>query len=194
MITVVSGLPRSGTSLMMQMLEAGGMDVLSDGRRSPDADNPKGYYELERIKRLKEDSAWLAQAEGKALKVVSFLLYDLPPVHRYRVIFMERHIGEILASQRKMLDRRRTAEGATDDSEMALHFERHLDRLKRWLPSAGHLELLYCGHADLLRHPAEAATRVARFLSLDLDIARMARAVDPELHRNRRTDQGGAAP
>lgn len=186
MITVVSGLPRSGTSLMMQMLEAGGMTILTDGERSPDADNPKGYYELEKVKQLKEDSAWLAQAEGKALKVVSFLLYDLPPGHLYRVIFMERHLDEILASQRKMMERRKTVVGATEDKEMALHFQRHLDRLKRWLPSATHLAILHCDHADLLRHPVEASTRVARFLGLELDLERMAAVVDPELHRNRR--------
>ena len=119
MITVVSGLPRSGTSLMMQMLEAGGMETVTDGQRAPDADNPKGYYELERVKRLKEDHAWLAEAEGKALKVVSMLLYDLPADFRYRVLFMERDLDEILSSQRTMLARRGTGEGESRSREEA---------------------------------------------------------------------------
>jgi hypothetical protein len=186
MITVVSGLPRSGTSLMMQMLEAGGMAVLSDGRRLPDDDNPRGYYELEKVTRLKEDSAWLAEAEGKALKVVSPLLYDLPASLRYRVLFMERRLDEILASQRTMLEHRKADVGPVEDAQMAAHFERHLDRLKRWLPTASHLEVLFCDHGELLRNPALTAERAARFLERELDVGRMAMAVDPELHRNRR--------
>ena len=103
MIVVVSGLPRSGTSLMMQMLQAGGMPLLTDGRRAADGDNPKGYCEFEPAKRLKDDASWLGAAEGRAVKLVSALLFDLPPERRYRVIFMTRDLDEVLASQRDLL-------------------------------------------------------------------------------------------
>ena len=105
MIVVVSGLPRSGTSLMMQMLEAGGLPILMDDRRPADADNPRGYYEFQPVKTLDKDNSWMAQAEGKAVKVVSLLLYHLPPGHDYKVLFMERTIAEVLASQTAMLKR-----------------------------------------------------------------------------------------
>src|SRR5450432_3057856 len=104
-ITVVSGLPRSGTSLMMQMLAAGGMPLLTDQIRAPDQDNPRGYFEFERVKQIKRDQAWLGSAVGKAVKIIHLLLYDLPPNRNYRVIFMRRNIEEVLISQRKMLQR-----------------------------------------------------------------------------------------
>ena len=185
MITVVSGLPRSGTSLMMQMLAAGGMEVLTDGQRASDADNPKGYYELEKVKRLKEDSAWLADAEGKAIKVVSPLLYDLPAGYRYRVIFMKRHLDEILASQRKMLAQRKTDDGQTEDPRMRVHFAVHLNRLEKWLPTATHMDVLYCDYNELMENPAFVAEQVACFLGCDLDVERMSRVVDAALYRNR---------
>lgn len=185
MITVVSGLPRSGTSLMMQMLVAGGMDALTDGQRSSDADNPKGYYELEKVKRLKEDSAWLAGAEGKVIKVVSALLADLPVGYHYRVIFMKRRMEEILASQRKMLERRKTGDGQVNDAQMRIHFAAHLNRLEKWLPTATHLDVLYCDYNELMESPAVVAARVAGFLGCDLDVARMSRVVDAALYRNR---------
>src|SRR5437764_1475845 len=100
-IIVVSGLPRAGTSLMMQMLDNGGIEVLTDGVRAADTDNPRGYYELEKVKRLKQDASWLPQARGKVFKMVSQLLYDLPASEAYRVLFMERDFDEMLRSQEK---------------------------------------------------------------------------------------------
>jgi hypothetical protein len=106
-IVVVSGLPRSGTSMMMKMLEAGGIPVLTDYEREADEDNPKGYFEFERVKNLKDgDDAWLPQAKGKVVKVIAALLTDLPSSYEYEVIFMRRAMPEILASQRQMLIRR----------------------------------------------------------------------------------------
>src|SRR3990167_393038 len=99
MIVIVSGLPRSGTSLMMQMLRAGGMSLLIDDQRPADADNPHGYWEYEPVKRLQHDNSWLPQAEGKAVKVVSALLQYLPPRHTYKIIVMHRPMQEVLASQ-----------------------------------------------------------------------------------------------
>ena len=89
-VTIVSGLPRSGTSMMMKMLEAGGIELLIDRVRVADADNPKGYYEFERVKQIETDQAWLPEAQGKAVKMISALLRHLPADCRYRIIFMER--------------------------------------------------------------------------------------------------------
>src|SRR5436190_8775031 len=104
-IIVVSGLPRSGTSLMMQLLDAGGVEVVTDNLRSADADNPRGYYEFEKVKQVKRDASWLPGVRGKAVKMVSQLLLDLPPTERYRVVFMERDFEEMLDSQERMLRR-----------------------------------------------------------------------------------------
>ena len=123
-ITVVSGLPRSGTSMMMKMLEAGGILPIIDNIRTADEDNPKGYYEFERVKAIdKGDTEWVADAQGKSVKVISALLKHLPSDHQYRVIFIRRHMDEILASQRKMLLRRGEDPDKMDDAEMALLFE-----------------------------------------------------------------------
>ena len=104
-IIVVSGLPRSGTSLMMQMLAAGGVEVVTDHVRTADTDNPRGYYEFELVKKIKQDASWLPEARGKAVKMVSQLLYDLPAGEKYRIIFLERDLDEVLVSQEKMLER-----------------------------------------------------------------------------------------
>src|ERR1700730_19121643 len=104
-VIIVSDLPRSGTSLMMQMLENGGVEVVTDNIRTADTDNPKGYYEFEKVKKIKEDASWLPATRGKAFKMVSQLLYDLPVGEKYRIIFMERDLDEVLASQEKMLER-----------------------------------------------------------------------------------------
>src|SRR5438876_12209503 len=104
-IIIVSGLPRSGTSLMMQMLDSGGVEVVTDHVRAADTDNPRGYHEFEKVKRIKQDASWLPLTRGKALKMVSQLLYDLPPGENYRIIFMERDLDEVLRSQEKMLER-----------------------------------------------------------------------------------------
>ena len=104
-ITIVSGLPRSGTSMMMRMLEAGGMPVITDNLRTADDDNPRGYFEFEPAKKTKDDPSWLNAAEGKAVKMIYKLLYDLPDRLEYRVLIMRRNMQEVLTSQRKMLDR-----------------------------------------------------------------------------------------
>src|SRR5258708_19854994 len=116
MITIVSGLPRSGPSLMMQMLDAGGLPVLSDGERKADTDNPKGYLEWERIKQLPKDPSLIAEAEGKVVKVISQLILSLPAGHEYRVVFMQRPLPEVLKSQQKMLLRRATADSNDETS------------------------------------------------------------------------------
>src|SRR5262245_48410061 len=135
-IIVVSGLPRSGTSLMMQMLDSGGVEVVTDHVRTADTDNPRGYYEFEQVKKVKQDASWLPATRGKAFKMVSQLLYDLPASERYRVIFMERDLDEMLASQEKMLTR--LGRTAAPREEMKRSFTLHLRRLYEWLGRQSH--------------------------------------------------------
>ena len=142
-ITVVSGLPRSGTSMMMQMLEAGGMEVLVDHVRTADADNVRGYYEFERVKQLeKGDHAWLVDALGKAVKIISALLVHLPAHYLYKIIFMHRKMEEILDSQRQMLTRRGEALETHSDEHMAMLFQKHLKRIESWMENASSLSSL----------------------------------------------------
>jgi hypothetical protein len=187
---VVSGVPRSGTSLMMQMLVAGGMTVLSDGLRAADEDNPRGYYELEAVKRLRKDGSWLAEAGGKVVKVVSSLLCDLPPTRSYRVIFMLRPLDEVLASQKAMLRRRGEQDEGPPDSQMRSHFESHLAKVRAWLQAHPGFRVLYCHYGELIEAPEAGARRVVEFLGKPLDVAAMVRAVDPGLHRNRAAGRG----
>ncbi len=184
-ITVVSGLPRSGTSLMMQMLVAGGMPAVSDGLRTADADNPRGYFELEAVKKLKTDTTWVAGARGHAVKVISMLLCELPSDYEYRVIFMLRDMDEILASQNEMLKRRGTAGNATGDAAMRKHFEAHLKKVQAWLAERKNFRIHFCDYRELLREPASQSHSIADFLGGGLDEPAMVRAIDPALHRNR---------
>ena len=185
MIVIVSGLPRSGTSLMMQMLQAGGMSLLIDDQRPADADNPHGYWEYEPVKRLQHDNSWMPQAEGKAVKVVSALLQYLPPRHTYKIIVMHRPMQEVLASQAVMLQRRGEQGGKVDDQTLAGIFGQHLDSTERWLAMQQHMTGLAVSYHETLADPAKTSTRVARFLGLPLAVEAMARAVDPRLHRQR---------
>ena len=186
-IVVVSGLPRSGTSMMMKMLEAGGIPPLMDEIREADADNPRGYYEFERVKKLeKGDTEWLPQADKKAVKVISALLKHLPDTHTYRVIFMQRHMPEILASQRKMLVHRGEDAESMDDERMAELFARHLADVQQQLARRENMDVLYVHYSEALQDPQTAAEQVAAFLGRELDVERMVGVVDPKLYRNRR--------
>lgn len=185
-VTVVSGLPRSGTSMMMKMLEAGGLVALTDELRTADVDNPKGYYEFERVKKLSQgDTEWLPLAEGKVVKIISALLRFLPPSHEYRVVFMRRHMSEILASQRKMLAHRGEDAQKMDDEEMSQSFEKHLLQVEQWLASQANVSVLYVHYTDLVTAPEAQAKKLNDFLGLGLDVAKMAEVVDPHLYRNR---------
>lgn len=186
MIVIVSGLPRSGTSLMMQMLQAGGMPLLIDNRRPADADNPKGYWEYEPVTRLDRDNTWMAQAEGKAVKVVSALLQYLPQHHTYKIIFMHRPVPEVLASQAVMLQRRGAPEGQADDQRLATVFAQHLERTEHWLARQPHMTVLAVHYHDTLAEPVATAIRVRQFVGLPLVVEEMAHAVEPQLHRQRR--------
>jgi len=185
MITIVSGLPRSGTSMMMQMLAAGGMPILSDGERQADEDNPRGYLEWERIKQLPKDPGCIAEAEGKAVKVVSRLLTSLPNVHDYRVILMQRPLPEVLASQEVMLRRRGTAKLGTDPSAIATAFESHLREVDAWLGSKSYLKILRVPYHDVLHDAEDIGWKLIQFLEISLDLEAMTRQIDATLYRNR---------
>jgi hypothetical protein len=186
LVVVVSGLPRSGTSMMMRMLVAGGLSAQSDARRAADADNPLGYFEDERVKDLARDAAWISEARGKAVKVVSALLKHLPPGERYRIVFMRREIGEVLASQRQMLVRLgKTADPAGDERLREL-FARHLETVTAELACRAHTDVLYVDYARTVAEPAVEAARVNVFLGGGLDERAMAAAVDPSLYRQKR--------
>lgn len=186
-VVVVSGLPRSGTSMTMKMLEAGGLELVTDGIRTADEDNPKGYFELERVKNLHQeaDRSWLRDARGRGLKVISFLLDKLPPTNNYRVLFMHRNLDEVLASQAKMLDRRGETTD-TDDDRMKELWDQHLFRTKLLLRREPRFETLHLRYTDVLQAPEEAATTIRDFLGIDLEVRRMVEVVDPNLYRNRR--------
>ncbi|MFQ5669046.1 MAG: sulfotransferase domain-containing protein [Acidobacteriota bacterium] len=185
-IVVVSGLPRSGTSMAMKMLEAGGVEILTDGKRAADEDNPKGYYELEQVKNLhtQPDRSWLKEARGKAIKVISYLLRSLPADNSYRVLFMKRDLREILASQAKMLARRGETQEIDDERLMKL-FERDLREIRFLLERRPWFETLEIAYQEALDHPREQAGRIAAFLGRDLDIEKMSAVADGSLYRNR---------
>ena len=185
-IVIVSGLPRSGTSMMMKMLDAGGLSILTDSIRQADIDNPKGYYEYERVKNLEKetDKSYVREARGKVLKVISFLLKDLPDDNFYRVVFMRRHLDEVIASQNKMLDRR--GEDAIEDREtMAEAYRNHLAAVKILVRKRPNLEMLEFRYDEAVKNPKEAARSVNAFLGGALDERAMAAVIDGELYRNR---------
>jgi hypothetical protein len=190
-IIVVSGLPRSGTSLMMQMLENGGAVVVTDGIRSADADNPKGYYEFEKVKTIRRDASWLPAMRGMAFKIVSQLLYDLPPGEIYRILFMERDLHEMLLSQEKMLAR--LGRTAAPRDQMKRSYTLHLERLHAWLALQANMTLLRVRYNDLIERPREQAQRVGAFTGGKLDVEAMVKTVDLTLYRNRKTS-GTANP
>jgi hypothetical protein len=185
-IIIVSGLPRSGTSLMMQMLDSGGMEVVTDGVRAADTDNPRGYHEFEKVKRIKQDDSWLPLARGKALKMVSQLLYDLPPGETYRILFLERDLEEVLRSQEKMLER--LGRPVAPREPMRAAFAVHLERLHDWLRRQPNMTALRVSYNELLAQPRPQAERVSRFLGGRADVEGMVRAVDPTLYRNRKPE------
>jgi hypothetical protein len=186
-ITVVSGLPRSGTSMMMKMLEAGGMPLVTDGVRQADEQNPRGYFELEAVKELDKsgDKSWLRDARGKAVKVISFLLTWLPETHDYQVIFMERSIDEVVASQNAMLRHRGHAPETTDAERAKIFFKDHLERTHRFLRQRRCFRTVTVDYVEAVEHPSDIAQQVASFLDAGLDVGEMAAVADRALYRNR---------
>lgn len=185
-VTVVSGLPRSGTSLMMQMLGSGGMPLLADAHRPPDADNPRGYFEYEPAKATKTDARWVAGGVGKAVKLVHLLLPDLPDGYAYRVVLMGRDMSEVLASQRAMLDRLGRRGADLSPERLAEVFAAQLRRVRDWAARRPHVALLDVDYHHVIQDPAGQARRVNQFLGGRLDERAMSAAVEPTLYRQRR--------
>lgn len=186
-IIVVSGLPRSGTSMMMRMLEQGGLEVVSDNIREQDEDNPRGYFELEQVKELDKggDKAWLGESRGRVVKVISFLLKDLPSDFDYRIIFMRRHLDEVLASQDKMLERRGEKK-ETNDEDMKAAYRRHLKDVAFFCRYRKNFEAIDIQYDEVIQDPAGHAEKVNAFLGGHLDVQAMAAAVEAGLYRNRK--------
>jgi hypothetical protein len=184
-LTIVSGLPRSGTSMMMRMLETGGLPVLTDHVRTADDDNPNGYYEFEAVKQTKEDESWLVGSEGKAVKMVYRLLYDLPADRTYKVLFMRRKLEEVLASQRVMLERHGMADGVKEE-QMAALFRAEIDAFSKWVSQQRHIELIDVDYNRMQQDTRAEVARVNRFLGGILDEEAMESVVDGSLYRNRK--------
>lgn len=191
-LSIVSGLPRSGTSMMMRMTEAGGLPVMIDEIREADDDNPNGYYEFEAVKLTKEDPSWLESSAGKVVKMVYRLLYDLPADREYRVLFMRRNLDEILASQRVMLDRNGQGDAITDD-EMSKLFRAEIDGFYAWHAEQPHMKLIDVDYNALMSDPRTQAERINEFLGGGLDVEAMVGVVDPSLYRNRAAAAGAKA-
>jgi len=184
-VTVVTGLPRSGTSLMMQMLAAGGIPPLTDDHRVADESNPRGYFEYEAVKRLRSDQSWLEQARGHAVKIIHALMRELPVDGRfqYRVLLMRRPLEEVLSSQRAMLERQ--GKQSADPNLLAKVYRAQLEQLEQWMAGLTCFAVLPVQHRDVISSPAETAGTIAQFLGENLDVVRMAESVDPALYRER---------
>ena len=186
-VIIVSGLPRSGTSMMMKMLEAGGQKILTDNLREADANNPKGYYEFERVKNMKDgDLAWMPEAVGKVVKIVIGLIMFLPAEYNYRVIFLRRDLNEILSSQKKMLGRLGKEDDNIPDDKMAKVYEEHLKEVRGWLVRQPNIEVLYVNYNTMVRDATETLNKVNEFLGGGMDVPVMAAVVDKELYRERK--------
>lgn len=188
-VYIVSGLPRSGTSMMMQMLHRGGLPVLTDAVRSADEDNPRGYFELERVKQTKGDPSWLDDAHGKVVKLISRLLLDLPDPDpervRYKVVFMRRDLDEVLRSQKKMLERRGEDDTQSDEQVKEL-FVAHLEEIENWLRKRSDIDVIFQSYSRMVTDPRAGAEKINQFLGGVLDVEAMLSEVDPELYRNRK--------
>ena len=184
-VTVVSGLPRSGTSLAMQMIHVGGIPALTDGQRTSDDSNPRGYFELERVKQLKQDKSWLDDAAGKVVKVIHLLLAELPDDRPYRVVFMQRDLREVVQSQATMLARSGRAGGQLAPERLIAVYEQQLKTVEQWLAARPNFSVLRVPYAQLVSDPSGVVPTVNAFLGGTLDEARMRAAVDPGLHRNK---------
>ena len=187
-ITVVSGLPRSGTSMMMSALKNGGMPLLVDNLRRADVNNPKGYFEFERVKKLPtQDDSWLDSAQGKAVKIISALLAFLPDRFQYKVVFLERDMDEILASQRRMLERIDKAnQDVQSEDDLRESYIKHLRDVSAWLGNQNWIQTMYVSYNDILRQPKNEFRRVAAFLENRVEPQLMAQVVDPDLYREMR--------
>ncbi|MEM9885043.1 MAG: alkaline phosphatase family protein [Bacteroidota bacterium] len=186
-IYIVSGLPRSGTSMAMQMLQAGGLDIFTDEKRAADDNNQKGYFEHEAVKMLMRKKRWVSAATGKAMKVVAPLIKHLPLMYNYKVIYMERELTEILSSQQRML--KRLGKKVKEDQypiHIAAAYERQVEEAKKWASERDNVQILYLNYADVVAQPLEAALKMSEFIGQPLAIEKMIATVDSSLYRERK--------
>ena len=184
-VTIVSGLPRSGTSMMMKMLEAGGLNPVTDNFRTADEDNPKGYYEFENVKKAETYKDWLPDAPGKVVKIISMLLENLLPEYSYKIVFMLRNIDEILASQRQMLIRRGEQDNKVPDEQLSMMYKKHLTKMENWFAEQPNLDVLYVKYNEILEDPIKFSKLINSFLENRLDEKEMAKVIDKNLYRQR---------
>lgn len=185
-LTIVSGLPRSGTSMMMRMLDTGGLPALIDNVRVADEDNPGGYYEFEPVKKTREDASWLRSSAGKVVKMVYRLLYDLPAGHSYRVIMMRRKLDEVIKSQEVMLERSGKAGGKLSDEKLKQMFADELAKVEKWMDERPHFKYIEIDYNEMVSDPVPLAARLNAFLDGGLDEQAMAGVVNPSLYRQRK--------
>jgi hypothetical protein len=185
MITIASGLPRSGTSLMMQMLAAGGLEPLTDGKRVADSNNPRGYFEWEKAKSLPREPQCIGEAEGKVVKIISSLLLSLPNNRTYKVIFMERSLAEVAASQSAMIQKLGAQGPALTKEAMARALDAHLKQVKAALRLRPEMDIHRVQHEDILENPLNVSRTLREFLAVPLDLNAMTAQVDPSLYHQR---------
>lgn len=186
-VTIVSGLPRSGTSMMMRMLDEGGIPAMTDNIRVADEDNPKGYYEFEPVKKTKENASWLKDAPGKVVKMVYRLLYDLPAGYTYRVVFMRRKLEEVIKSQEVMLERSGKGGGQLSDEQLIALFSSEMAKCEKWMTDNPNFEFLNVDYNEMVKDPKSLVIRLNEFLGGSLDTEAMAGVVDPSLYRQRKS-------
>jgi hypothetical protein len=184
-VVIVSGLPRSGTSMMMKMLVEGGLQAVTDGLRQADNDNPNGYFEFEAVKEMTQGNlTWMDGANGKVVKVISSLLEYLPPQHSYKILFMERELSEVLASQQKMLTNRNET-STVEDEALKQQFQGHLKTVRAWLVRQPNIEVMYVNFNALMADPEPFCPRITEFIGLSMNIEQMLSVPNKNLYRNR---------
>jgi hypothetical protein len=186
-LILVSGLPRSGTSLMMNMLQAGGIPIITDNLRKADPDNPIGYFEVERVKKIPEgDTAWLAKHRGKAIKIIAPFIPYLPDDLEYKVIFMERDLDEILASQARMLSRQNRSADKEQDSVLKRIFQESFETVQAYMHQQPNFSYLPCSYSSIVKDPMPEISRIENYINIQLAKRNMADCVDPDLYRQRK--------
>ncbi len=186
MIIIVSGLPRSGTAMMMNMLKAGGIKILEDKTRKPDENNPKGYFEYEPAKKLPEGNiSWLDEAEEKAVKVISFFLQHLPDKFEYKIIFMERNFDEILKSQKQTVMEKGQKTHPKEDKMMLEYYKSHVKQTKEWISLQSNFSVLYLSYNEMVKHPEQHLDSICEFLGNELNKDKMNKVIDEKLYRQR---------
>jgi hypothetical protein len=183
---IVSGLERSGTSMLMQILKAGGIPISFDKSRKPDVNNPKGYFELEGgkiINKLMGGVFPLKLYLGEFIKITAYGLKYLPKGN-YKIIYSERNIEEILDSMEKM-----TGEIDSDRSQIKDSFQKLNNMIKKKIISRDDAEILFLNYNEIMKNPKKNINKIGGFLKIkDLDVEEMMRVIDIGLYRNRRSD------